>query len=523
MTETSARTESGGGGAGAALPASTSLSSPPAPSAEQCSALRTLVADAGFTAPAVCNRVGIASIYDFISLREGRCGAVPIADALDVLIRLFMDVELVDGELVRRHLGVAGAGLLEDVGLLRTHTGDPARVHAGFLLYPTEGLWIASDLNVSPDGPAHTVLTEDAVYPAITKNTRHFLASLPSTPCEDFLELCGGTGIAALLAARYAARTWSVDITERATRFARFNAALNGVPNITAARGDLYDAVPGRTFDRIVAHPPYMPALEQKYIFRDGGEDGEQITRRIVAGLPERLRPGGRLYCTCMLTDRREANAEHRIRAMLGDRAAEFDVLLVTERLFPPTDYYFRLALTGRAELGEVVRRHEVFQRLEVERLVYGSFVIQRPAACRPTFTARRQAGPNTTTADVEWLLGWEAESAARAGQQPDDLRPVVSPACRMRLGHVFDAGGWTVEDCQLTTSAPFALEARCPPWTAVLLERCDGKTGVEALHGELRRSGVLPAALGLGEFSRLVRSLVSGGFLRLPGILDTS
>ncbi len=497
--------------------------SPPSPSVEKCAALRTLLADAGFTAPAVCDRAGVASIYDFVSLREGRPGAAEPSDALDVLIRLFMDVEVVDGALARRHLGAAGVGLLEDLGLLSTHAGEPGGVNAAFLLYPTEGLWIASDLNVSPDGPAHTVLTEDAVYPAITKNTRHFLASLPATPCGEFLELCGGTGIAALLASRYARRTWTVDITERSTRFARFNAALNGVSNITARRGDLYDAVPGQTFDRIVAHPPYMPALEQKYIFRDGGEDGEQITRRIVAGLPDRLRPGGRLYCTCMLTDRREANAEQRIRAMLGDRADEFDVLLVTERLFPPTDYYFRLALTGRAELGDVVRRHEVFQRLEVERLVYGSFIIQRPAVPRPTFTARRQAGPESGVADVEWLLGWEGESAARAGDRLGDMRPVVSGACRMRLGHAYSGGSWTVEDCQLTTGAPFALEARCPPWTAILLEKCNGTASVRELHQRLHASGVLPASLGPAEFAKLVRSLISGGFLCLPGVLDTS
>jgi len=498
-------------------------SAPPSPSVDRCAALRALLADAGFTAPAVCHRVGIASIYDFVSLREGRAGGAEPSDALDVLIRLFMDVEVVDGALARRHLGEAGLGLLETLGLLRTHDGEPDRLNAAFLLYPTEGLWIASDLNVSPDGPAHTVLTEDAVYPAITKNTRHFLASLPATPCEEFLELCGGTGIAALLASRYAGHTWSVDITERSTRFAQFNAALNGISNMTASRGDLYDAVPGRTFDRIVAHPPYMPALEQKYIFRDGGEDGEQITRRIVAGLPERLRPGGRLYCTCMLTDRREANAEQRIRAMLGERADEFDVLLVTERLFPPTDYYFRLALTGRAELGEVVRRHEVFQRLEVERLVYGSFIIQRPLVPRPTFTARRQAGPATGVAEVEWLLGWEAESAVRPGDRVGEMTPVVSPACRMRLGHAYADGSWTIEDCQLTTSAPFALEARCPPWTAILLEKCDGTASIRELHQRLHASGVLPASLGPAEFAKLVRSLVSGGFLCLPGVLDTS
>jgi len=480
--------------------------------------LRALLTDAGFTAPAVCGRSGIASIYEFDSIREGRPAGVTLADRLDLLIRLFMDVELVDRDLVRRYLSPAEVGLLEDMGLLRPYEGDPQRWHATFLLYPTEGLWIASDLNVSPAGPEHTVLLEDAVYPAITKNTRHFLAALPATPCEDFLELCAGTGIAALLAARYATRTWCVDITERATRFARFNAALNATPHFTALRGDLYAAVPGRTFDRIVAHPPYMPALEQKYIFRDGGEDGEQITRGMIAGLPEHLRPGGRFYCTCMLSDRKGASAEARLRSMLGEAEGEFDVLLVTERLFQPTDYYFRLALSGRAELGEVVRRHEVFQRLEVERLVYGSVLIQRRAEARPAFTARRQAGSATGIAEAEWLLGWEAAAtAADPTVLLADARPEVSPGCRMRLGRVFEGGAWAPDDCVLTTGSPFALEARCPPWAAAVVEGCDGRTTVRGLHGRLRESGAVPDTLGEAEFAKFVRSLISGGFLRLP------
>src|SRR5215207_4107444 len=251
---------------------------------EQLRHLRLLLQDAEFTVPAVCQRLGIESIYDFRSIREGRTVGLELQDSLDLLIRLFMDVELLDRDLVRRLLPPDGLMLLESFGLLRTYAGDERQCHAAVLLYPTDSLWVVSDLNVSPAGPAELPLAEDAVYPAITKNTRHFLSSLPSTPCERFLELCAGTGIAALLATRYATQTWAVDITERATHFARFNAALNGIDTCTAVQGDLYDPVRGRCFDRIVAHPPYMPSLEQKYIFRDGGEDGEQITRRIIAG-----------------------------------------------------------------------------------------------------------------------------------------------------------------------------------------------------------------------------------------------
>ena len=493
------------------------------PGPEQVAELRGLLTEAGFTVTAVCGRLGIPSIYDFRSIREGRTVGVGTEDRLDLLIRLFMDVELVHRTELERLLP-SGTGTLEALGLLRAYPGDPTRLHAAVLLYPTESLWIVSDLNVSPVG-AEAPLAEDAVYPAITKNTRHFLASLPSTPCDRFLELCAGTGIAALVASRYARRTWAADITERATRFARFNAMLNGIQNCTAIQGDLYEAVKGEQFDRIAAHPPYMPSLEQKYIFRDGGEDGEQITRRVIAGLPQHLSPGGRLYCACMLSDRRGGRAEVRLRQMLGEAQGDFDIALVTLQTYQPTEYYLRLALEGRATLEEVAQRHEIFRRLEVDHLVYCSMVIQRRDVAREVFTARRHVGAGVGLPEMEWLLDWEAAAAQAALlERLPDLRPAVSSRIRIQLGHTMQSGSWVPEDCTLSTASPFAVEARCPSWTGSLLSRCDGARSCREHLQWLQESGAVPADAQLSEFVKLIRALIAGGFLevdafRLPPV----
>ena len=488
----------------------------PEASSEQGAALRRLLSKHGFTTAEVCRRVGIGSIYDFRSIREGRTAGVALSDGLDVLIRLFMDVELVERTTSEALLSPQDCRLFEDLELIQVR-GD-GRCHARFLLYPTESIWIASDLNVSPIDTEPVTLREDAVYPAITKNTRHFLASLPASPCDSFLELCAGTGIAALLASRYATRTWAADITERATRFARFNAVLNGVENCTAVQGDLFGAVPGRCFDRIVAHPPYMPSLQQKYIFRDGGEDGEQITRGIISGLPAHLNPGGSFHCTCMLTDRKEGRAEQRLRRLLGDREAEFDVILLAHQSFQPTEYYFQLALAGRATLAEVQQRHEIFRRLEVERLVYASMVLRRHDGGRPAYTARRLAAPSTGPREVEWLDRWESAAADPASLQwVLEARPRVSPDCRMRLSHAPSDGGWAVEDCVVVTTWPFPVEAKCPPWTASFLNRCDGQATVRDHLSWLKGEDLVPGDTPEAEFAGLVRSMLAGALLEIP------
>jgi len=485
-------------------------------SAERLAPMRALLADAGFSERAVCSRAGAESIYDFDTIYEGRATGLELNDKLDVLIRLFMDAELVERAAIERILGAEGLQTLESTGFISSAASDSSRCHAGFLLYPTASLWIASDFTIIP-GEADAHLAEDAVYPAASRNTRHFLSALPPTPCEHFLELCAGTGIAALIASKYATHAWATDITPRATAFARLNIALNGITNCSAAQGDLYDAVPDQTFDRITAHPPYMPSLEQKYIFRDGGDDGEQITRRIIAGLPTYLRPGGRFYCTSILTERTNAPVEQRVRAMLGERDSEFDVLVLTYRTFDPTDYYFKLALQGRASLDEVVQRHEIFRELAVEQIIYCSTVIERHSEPRPPYTARRQVGQGLGTAEVDRLMAWKAASST-----PDALpglveaRLLASPHARMRIEHALEGDRWAPKECLVFNAVPFVVEAKVPAWSATLIARADGQRTTREHLDFLKKSGAIPAQVPELEFAQFIRSLVDGGFLQI-------
>ncbi|MCX6630450.1 MAG: class I SAM-dependent methyltransferase [Candidatus Solibacter sp.] len=159
-------------------------------------------------------------------------------------------------------------------------------------------MYIASDRWSNPDGTAIDTPT-DAVYPAFIATTRLFLELLPKGTCDNFLDLCAGTGIAALVAAKNGARhACASDITERCSMFAEFNRRLNAIPNVSIATSDLYRNLDRQTFDCIVAHPPYVPTLSPKWIFYSGGEDGEQVTRGIVEGLPLHLRDGG-TFCAC--------------------------------------------------------------------------------------------------------------------------------------------------------------------------------------------------------------------------------
>jgi len=87
------------------------------PTQEQLRDLRALLTAAEFNVSAVCRRLDIPSIYEFRSIREGRTSGCELQDRLDLLIRLFMDVEVLEGTVVERLLPPRGAALLETLGL----------------------------------------------------------------------------------------------------------------------------------------------------------------------------------------------------------------------------------------------------------------------------------------------------------------------------------------------------------------------------------------------------------------------
>lgn len=111
------------------------------------------------------------------------------------------------------------------------------------------------------------------------------------------LDLGTGCGIQALHLSRQAERVIATDISERAIRFARFTAALNGAGNIEFRRGSLFEPVAGERFDLIVSNPPFVitPRVEgvPRYDYRDGGMVGDGLVGAFVDGASAHLAPGG--------------------------------------------------------------------------------------------------------------------------------------------------------------------------------------------------------------------------------------
>ena len=143
-------------------------------------------------------------------------------------------------------------------------------------------------------------------------------------PGAVVVDLCCGSGAigAALLSAHGPFELHASDVDPVAVRCARDNLEPLGA---TVHQGDLADALPQRLrgcVDVLVANVPYVPSGEIELLPRearlyeprlalDGGADGLDVLRRVVALTPTWLVPGGHL-----LTETGEHQADAAVGAM---------------------------------------------------------------------------------------------------------------------------------------------------------------------------------------------------------------
>ena len=141
------------------------------------------------------------------------------------------------------------------------HAADASLLLSPVQIYPLD-LDDGTTLLVATDWPIESVHLASAsrVMP-IGVDSLTLARGMPAGLCSNkrVLDVCCGSGIQALAAAAAgASHVTASDISPRAVRFTRFNAALNAQPSVIALCGDGLDAVRGERFDVILANPPFV-------------------------------------------------------------------------------------------------------------------------------------------------------------------------------------------------------------------------------------------------------------------------
>ena len=115
----------------------------------------------------------------------------------------------------------------------------------------------------------------------------------------NVLDMCAGSGIIGLNAAKVAKEVTLVDINPKAIKAIKYNARKNGIKNIKCIKSNLFSFLDKQKFDVIYSNPPYLPKKTEKgwadYAL-SGGIEGSETTLRIINSIKEHLKPGGTAF-----------------------------------------------------------------------------------------------------------------------------------------------------------------------------------------------------------------------------------
>src|SRR5262249_19057224 len=133
---------------------------------------------------------------------------------------------------------------------------------------------------------------------------------------------------------------------------------------------------------------------------------GEDITRGIIKGLPDHLRPGGTAMICCLVRDTDET-VEERARAWLGDAAQYFDVVFGVHKVSSIDQIIQGLGERFQQEGASEQAFRERFAVMKTRRFVQGALFFRRYSTPVLDQPVRINLAPDARAADLERLLAW--------------------------------------------------------------------------------------------------------------------
>ncbi|MPZ57937.1 MAG: methyltransferase [Rhizobiales bacterium] len=476
--------------------------------------VRGFLRDAGFDEAAVCRALTIAQIDGLSTIAWDAVNLDAVPTPLRWCIDVFLRGAAVEPTRSRDACGDATLAALMVLGLLRPAARNPAYLVCPIWLYPVDGFIVASDRRDDPDGGRH-IAAGDVVFPGINTGTLKFLRLLPDCRAGDALDLCGGCGIGALHLSRTARNAVTTDVTQRSAHFADFSARLNDA-DVTSLCGDMYAPVQDRRFDVITAHPPFVPATGRTFVFRDGGDTGEDIIRRTIEGLPAHLRPGGTAMILCSGRDTAEATFEDRAREWLGPAAPEFDVIFGLDKVVTIDEVV--AAARARPKPIDAQEAKALRGRLlasETRQFVYGALLLRRCTETIATLPLRVRMSERATAADFPRLLAWRRQ--CRQSSFPQWItrsHPRFAPELELTVRHVVKNGQLVPAEFVFRIEGGFPAALRPDAWIVPVLAGLDGRRSVEDAYDAAHANGRLPEGYALDDFAGLVGLMIERGFL---------
>lgn len=384
---------------------------------------------------------------------------------------------------VSRDTAVAGLGSLVpkllDAGLLRCDDADmlhcdydvrqitpvTAQHHAG---------WVVAHRDAS--------MTDDFVpssehVPGIGQASYSLLAGTPVTPVETLLDLGCGSGVLSIALAQTAEHITATDISLPALELAAASCACSDVTAELLA-GSWFEPVQGRTFDRIVANPPFVIGPpEIHHVYKDSGLALDGATEFLVRNVTDYLNPGGQAFLLGSWALQADEDPVAKLSAWVPDTGV---CAWVGQRSLVSVEQYVQTWLEDEsidprspAGIARTQQWLDYFASKEITTIGLGLIALEKLADATETsevdlrVIAQRDSYYGYEVAEyfrrAAWLRTVSVEEVLSSIYQ---LRPCVSLESAQTLTH----SGFSTDSLRLVRNDGIHYQQECPAYLQALL-----------------------------------------------------
>jgi SAM-dependent methyltransferase len=334
-------------------------------------------------------------------------------------------------------------------------------------------------------------------------------------PVRRTLDLGCGCGTLGLLAAEHSAQVYALDRNPRAVEYARFNALFNGLSNVVAREGNLFDPVADLRggFDLVVCNPPFIISPESRFLYRDSGMRGDEICRTIARQVPEFLAEGGLCQMLCNWAHVAGQDWRRHLAGWFEGGGCDIWVMrFETTDVAAYADAWAHKADNPAAMLEDWMA---YYRQNGIEAVGLGLVCMRRRTGGRNWLRIEDGVKPARPIGD-DIVTGLRVRDFLEEADDEALLasRLVAAPEVRLEQRCEPRDGGWAVTESVLSRDKGISARGAADPYVATLVARCTGRRPLGELVAELAASlGRSPAEVA-GPLLGIVRQLLLQGLL---------
>ena len=393
--------------------------------------------------------------------------------------------------------------LMLETGLL-VREGD--RWTATAMLTPCEGMVFAAD----PAGRLESPESADMIlWP--NPSTRLLQMFTIRRPSLATLDLGAGCGMLGLLSAGHSREVVATDLNPRAAEFTAFNAWLNGVKNVECLTGDTFEPVKDRTFDLIIANPPFFVTPSSDQIYCENSMELDGYCRRVAREAPSRLNENGYLQMAVEWVQVRGQSWQERLAGWFEDTGCDAWVLrsYVRDAAGYAMERLDRMMPWSAEGTSNRFAEWMAYYRARGVEEVHGGLVAMRKRAGQNWLRLEDGAGLDPTEPFGESILELFANQDVLASHPPDEQilswKPRLAPDAQIEQQMRVTSGKWVPASMKLMRTKGLPASLAVDPHVADFISWCDGSRSLEELSRELAAK----VKVDLGQVQEQCRGVV--------------